>query len=101
MAKKSMVEKNKRRLKMAKKYQTLRRELRKQVSNLKLLDQERQEAGIRLQKLPKNSSLCRVRRRCNITGRPRGNLRTFGLSRLMFRKLAHQGKIPGVIKSSW
>lgn len=96
-----MVEKNNRRLRQAQKYQALRAKLRKQVSNIKLLDQERQEAGIQLQKLPKNGSYVRVRRRCNITGRPRGNLRTFGLSRLMFRRLAHQGKIPGVVKSSW
>ncbi len=96
-----MVEKNNRRLRQAQKYQALRAKLRKKVSNVKLLEQERQEAGIQLQKLPKNSSYVRVRRRCNITGRPRGNLRTFGLSRLMFRRLAHQGKIPGVVKASW
>ncbi|MBP7245230.1 MAG: 30S ribosomal protein S14 [Bacteroidia bacterium] len=54
-----------------------------------------------LQKLPKNSTPCRVRNRCKLTGRPRGYLRQFGISRVMFRKLALEGKIAGVTKSSW
>ena len=101
MAKKSSIVKNNKRREKGFKYRELRKELRKKVSNLKLSEEERTSAGIALQKLPKDSSLSRVVRRCNISGRPRGNLRRFGLSRLMFRKLAHQGKIPGVIKSSW
>ena len=101
MAKKSLIVKNNRRRTLAFKHQSLRAKLRKQVSNVKLSDQERLSAGISLQKLPKNSCFVRVTHRCQITGRPRGNLRRFGLSRLMFRQLAHQGKIPGVIKSSW
>ena len=101
MAKKSSIVKNNKRREKGFKYRELRKELRKKVSNLKLSEEERNSAGIALQKLPKDSSLSRVVRRCNISGRPRGNLRRFGLSRLMFRKLAHQGKIPGVIKSSW
>ena len=101
MAKKSSIVKNNKRREKGFKYRALRKELRKKVSNLKLSEEERNSAGIALQKLPKDSSLSRVVRRCNISGRPRGNLRRFGLSRLMFRKLAHQGKIPGVIKSSW
>ena len=101
MAKKSSIVKNNKRKEKAFKYRALRSELRKKVSNLKLSEEERNSASILLQKLPKNSSLSRVVRRCNISGRPRGNLRRFGLSRLMFRQLAHQGKIPGVIKSSW
>jgi len=101
MAKKSSIVKNQKRLKKAFKYSAHRAELRKKVSNLKLPEEERYAAGIALQKLPKDSSLSRTVRRCNISGRPRGNLRRFGLSRLMFRELAHQGKIPGVIKSSW
>lgn len=101
MAKKSSIVKNNKRREKGFKYRELRKELRKKVSNLKLSEEERASAGIALQKLPKDSSLSRVVRRCNISGRPRGNLRRFGLSRLMFRKLAHQGKIPGVIKSSW
>ncbi len=101
MAKKSSIAKNNRRLRQAQKYNAVREELRKQVANLQLSEQERWSANVKLQKLPKNAAFVRVTRRCNITGRPRGNLRRFGLSRLMFRKLAHQGKIPGVIKSSW
>ena len=93
--------KNNRRKEKAFKLRAYRTELRKKVSNLNLSEEERHSAGIALQKLPKNSSLCRIVRRCNITGRARGNLRRFGLSRLVFRKLAHQGKIPGVLKSSW
>ncbi len=101
LAKKSSIAKNNRRLEKAKKYASLRTELRKKVSNLKLSDSERNSAGLLLQKLPRDSSYCRVVRRCNVTGRPRGNLRRFGLSRLIFRQLAHQARIPGVIKSSW
>jgi len=54
-----------------------------------------------LQKLPKNSAPCRVRNRCKLTGRPRGYMRQFGISRVMFRKLALEGKIAGITKSSW
>ena len=57
--------------------------------------------SVGLQKLPKNSTPCRVRNRCKLTGRPRGYLRQFGISRVMFRKLALEGKIAGVTKSSW
>ena len=101
MAKTSSIVKNNKRREKAFKYAAVRSKLRKAVSNLKLSEEERHSAAIALQKLPKNSSLARVVRRCSISGRPRGNLRRFGLSRLMFRQLAHQGKIPGVIKSSW
>ncbi len=93
--------KNDKRREKALKCRVYRTELRKKVTNLKLSEEQRYSASIALQKMPRNSSLCRVVRRCNITGRPRGNLRRFGLSRLMFRELAHQGRIPGVIKSSW
>ena len=101
MAKRSSIVKNNKRKEKAFKYLALRSKLRQKVSNLKLSEEERYSAGITLQKLPRDTSLSRVVRRCNISGRPRGNLRRFGLSRLMFRKLAHQGQIPGVIKSSW
>ena len=101
MAKKSSIVKNNKRLEKALKYAAYRSELRKKVSNLNLSEEEKHSAEIALQKLSKNTSLSRVVRRCNISGRPRGNLRRFGLSRLMFRQLAHQGKIPGVTKASW
>ncbi len=101
MAKTSSIVKNQKRLKKAQKYAKLRKELRTKVSRTSLSDQEREEAGLLLQKLPKDSSFCRVVRRCNITGRPRGGLRRFGLSRLVFRELAHKGNIPGLTKASW
>ena len=101
MAKVSAIEKNNKRLKKALYFKDIRKELKAKVINPKLSDIEHQEAQRALQKLPKNSSICRVVRRCNITGRPKGTLRRFGLSRLLLRKLAHQGKIPGLTKSSW
>ena len=101
MAKVSAIQKNKKKLKKALYFKDIRKKLKAKVINPDLSELEQKQAGEDLQKLPKNSSLCRVTRRCNITGRPRGNLRRFGLSRLMLRKLAHEGKIPGLIKSSW
>lgn len=101
MAKKSSIVKNEKRRKLAEKFEPVRRELRKKVVNLKLSPEERAEAGLKLQKLPKYSSRCRVVNRCRITGRSRGNFKKFGLSRLMFREMAHKGLIPGITKSSW
>ncbi len=101
MAKKSSVEKNNKRLRLVATYEAARRELRKQVVNIKLSDSKRQEAQLKLEKLPRNGSRIRVRNRCYVTGRARGYLRRFGLSRLRFRKMASQGEIPGVIKASW
>ena len=101
MAKKSSIVKNEKRKLLAEKFEPLRKELRKKQADLKLSAEERFQAGIQLQKLPKMASRCRVLNRCRITGRPRGNLKKFGLSRLMFRKMAHEGLIPGVIKASW
>ena len=101
MAKKSSIVKNEKRRELAEKFEPIRRELRKKVVNLKLPIEERISAGLKLQKLPKYSSRCRVVNRCRITGRSRGNLKRFGLSRLMFREMAHKGLIPGITKSSW
>lgn len=101
MAKKSSIVKNEKRKLLAEKFEPIRKSLRKQQSDLKLSVDQRLLASIKLQKLPKSASRCRVVNRCRITGRPRGNLKKFGLSRLMFRKMVHQGLIPGVIKSSW
>ena len=92
---------NERRKKMAAKHLPLRIELRKAVRNEKLSDEERFEAQIKLQKLPRNSCENRVRNRCEITGRSRGYYRAFRLSRIKFRELALAGMIPGVTKSSW
>ena len=101
MAKKSSIVKNEKKKRLAEKFEPLRKELRKKQANFKLSEEERFLAGIQLQKLPKAASRCRVTNRCQITGRSRGNLKKFGISRLVFRKMAHEGLIPGVIKSSW
>jgi small subunit ribosomal protein S14 len=89
LAKKSKVAKEKKRQEMVKKYAELRRELKARGDY---------EA---LRKLPRDSSPTRLRNRCEITGRPRGYLRKFKMSRIAFRELAHKGQIPGVKKSSW
>jgi len=101
MARLSSVVKNERRIKLAAKHRTLRVELRKKVRNLNLSEEERFEAQLMLQRLPKDSSDVRVRNRCQLTGRSRGCLRMFKLSRIKFRELALKGMIPGITKSSW
>lgn len=78
-----------------------RQELKKIVRSLDKSEDERIEAQIKLNKLPKNSSPVRLRNRCNLTGRARGYLRKFQMSRLCFREFANMGLIPGVTKSSW
>ena len=101
MAKISAVVKNNRRRAMAEKGEAKRAEIRAQISNPETGDAERLELQKKLQKLPRDTSRIRVRNRCELTGRPRGVYRTFRLSRIKFRELAHQGLIPGVTKSSW
>jgi len=101
MARKAKIQSNLKRKKLAEKFGPLRAELRNKVKNETLGDEERLEAMIKLQSLPKNSSACRVRNRCEITGRPRSFYRKFKLSRIKFRELALKGMIPGVTKSSW
>ena len=101
MAKISKIARTKRQIRESQKHLTLRRELRKKVKNESLSDEERLEAGFKLQKLPRRKSEVRVRNRCEISGRPRGYLRAFKMSRIAFRELANKGLIPGVTKSSW
>ena len=101
MAKLSKVVANDRKRKLAKKYYAKREELRNAIKNPSLSDDEREEAAAKLRKLPKNTSHIRVRNRCALTGRPRGYLRDFKLSRIAFRELALRGMIPGVTKASW
>jgi small subunit ribosomal protein S14 len=101
MARLAMRVKEDKRKKLTKKYEKVRRELRATAVNMKLSEDERQIARTKLNKLPKNSAKERIRNRCVLTGRPRGVLAKFGLSRNMFRKLANHGQIPGVTKSSW
>lgn len=101
MAKLSSINKNNRRKALATKYHVHRKELRETSVNMKLSDEERAAAQLKLQKLPRDTNPNRTITRCYLTGRPRGNLRKFGLCRMVFRQLAHEGKIPGVTKASW
>ncbi len=101
MAKKAMIEKEKRKKAKALRYLEYRTELRNKAKDLSLSDEERDEAHLRLQKLPRNSSMSRVRNRCRLTGRPRGYLRKFNMSRIAVRQYANLGLLPGVTKASW
>jgi small subunit ribosomal protein S14 len=101
MAKKSSIERNKKREHLVEKYAAKRAELKRILSDPKTSDEEFYIAQRKLTKLPRNSSKIRIRNRCSITGRARAYIRKFGLSRLTFRELASDGKIPGVTKSSW
>jgi small subunit ribosomal protein S14 len=101
MAKKSSVEKNKRRERLAKQYAGKRARLKEAANDEGLSAEERFEARIKLAELPRNSSPTRIRLRCELTGRPRGNYRKFKLCRIKLRELASVGQIPGMVKSSW
>lgn len=101
MARKASIEKNNRRKNAAAKVHKMRLELKSKIQDSKLSDEERSAARKKLQDIPRNSSPHRVRNRCEVTGRPRGNYQKFGLCRLMFRQLALLGKLPGVTKASW
>ncbi|OFZ14019.1 MAG: 30S ribosomal protein S14 [Bdellovibrionales bacterium RBG_16_40_8] len=101
MAKLSSINKNNRRRALSTKHYKARKELRAKSLDQRLSDDERQAAFLKLQKMPRDGSPIRVVNRCEITGRPRGNLKKFGLSRIKFRELALMGKIPGVTKASW
>jgi small subunit ribosomal protein S14 len=101
MAKKSAVEKNKRREQLTKRFAAKRAKLKAIAGNKELPMEERFAARLKLAELPRNSAPSRVRLRCELTGRPRGNYRKFKLSRIALRDLASTGQIPGVVKSSW
>jgi small subunit ribosomal protein S14 len=100
MAKTSAIVKNERRKRMAERYAERRENLKAVASNLHLANEERAEARRRLAKLPKNSHPNRITNRCAVSGRPRGYIRYFGLSRIAFRDLALKGLLPGVRKAS-
>lgn len=100
MAKKSSIEKNERRKRMVAKYAKERAELKSIAQNLNKPVEERMQARQQLAMLPLNSSPNRVRNRCEITGRPRGYMRFFGLSRIAMRDLALKGQLPGVRKGN-
>jgi small subunit ribosomal protein S14 len=101
MAKKSKIQHNLKRIKLIEKYAAKRAALKAVLSDPEATDEQFYDAQKKLTKLPRNSSYIRARNRCSVTGRPRGYIRKFGLSRLTFRELANEGKIPGVTKSSW
>lgn len=101
MAKISKVVKNEKRKKMVAKYAEKRKALKKIINNPESSPKEVDAAVMKLQKFPRDASPIRVKNRCSQTGRPRGYLRKFGVSRVALRELALQGQIPGVVKSSW
>ena len=101
MAKISAIKKNEKRKQLSQKWEAYRRFLRERVVDAKISDEERYEAHLKLQKLPRNTSRVRTRSRCFVTGRPRGGFQKFGLSRIAFRQMALEGKLPGVTKASW
>jgi small subunit ribosomal protein S14 len=101
MAKKSSVEKNQRRARLAKQKAPTRERLKTLARDRNAAPEERFQAQLKLAELPRNSSPTRIRNRCSLTGRPRGFYRKFKLSRLAVRELASSGQIPGMTKSSW
>ena len=101
MAKLSSVNKNNRRIKLSDKYFKKRKDLKKIIMNKKLGLEERFKAQQKLSKLPRNSAKVRVMNRCQITGRPHGVYRKLKISRIALRQLGLEGKIPGMVKSSW
>jgi len=101
MAKKSLINRNKKRIALNLKFANKRKVLKKIVMNKKLSLDERFKAQMKLSKLPRNSSKIRVRNRCEITGRPHGVYRKLKISRIALRQLSLEGIIPGMIKSSW
>ncbi len=101
MAKKSAVERDLKRRRLAEKYAGKRAELKANAKDESLPQEERFAARLKLAELPRNSSVTRVRNRCELTGRPRGVYRKLKLSRIGLRDLASAGQIPGMVKSSW
>ncbi len=101
MAKKSAVEKNKRRARLVKRYAQKRAELKALTTDQSLSMEERFKAQLKLAELPRNSSKTRLRNRCQVSGRPRGFYRKLKMSRIALRELGSKGLIPGMVKSSW
>ena len=101
MAKLSSINKNNRRMKLSKRFLNKRKKLKKIIMDKKLPLEERFKAQQKLSKMPRNSAKNRVMNRCQITGRPHGVYRKLKISRIALRQLGLQGKIPGLVKSSW
>lgn len=101
MAKLSLIQRELKRTKLVAKYSKKYAELKAIADDAKKSDEERYAARVELSKLPRNANPTRQRNRCELTGRPRGTFRKFGLARNKIRELAFKGDIPGVIKASW
>ncbi|WP_108649085.1 30S ribosomal protein S14 [Dongshaea marina] len=101
MAKTSMKAREAKRAKLVAKFADKRAALKASITNMNLSDEERWDAVLKLQALPRDSSSSRQRNRCNITGRPHGYLRKFGLSRIKLREHMMKGEVPGLKKASW
>ncbi len=101
MAKKSMIQREAKRARTVEKYAAKRAELKAVIGNPNVSDEERWEAQMKLQKLPRDASPSRRQRRCRVTGRPHAVYRKFGLSRIKLREAAMKGDVPGLVKSSW
>ncbi len=101
MARTSVMEREKKRERMVARYAKRRAELRAILRDRSVSDDERWDAQLKFQALPRNSSAVRLRRRCALTGRPRGVYRRFGLGRNKLREAAMRGDIPGLVKASW
>jgi len=101
MAKLALINREEKRVQLAKKFATKREALFAIINNQSLSEEERFAARLKLQQLPRNASPVRQRRRCALTGRPRGVFRKFGLGRNKLREIALKGEIPGIVKASW
>ena len=101
MAKKSAIEKNEKRRRMAKRYAGKRQKLKGIADDMSLAPEDRFAARLKLAELPRNSAPSRIRNRCELTGRPRGYYRKMRLCRIMLREMGNTGQIPGLVKSSW
>ena len=101
MAKKSMLAREAKRAKIVKRFANKRAKLKEIIHSIHSTDEEREAALLKLQSLPRNASPSRLRNRCNITGRPHGYYRKFGLARTKLREATMRGEIPGLSKASW
>jgi len=101
MAKLALINREDKRRKVVKKFAVKRAELKSVFQDVNRSDEERMAALQKLQSMPRNASECRLRNRCQLTGRPRGVFRKFGLCRNKIREIAMRGEIPGVVKASW
>ena len=101
MAKLSLINRELKRQAIVKKYASRRKELQSIIDDQSRSEEERYQARLKLQALPRNASPSRLRNRCEVTGRPRGTYRKFGLGRTKLRESAMRGEIPGLVKASW